>query len=248
MTVQNIVEEVRTVFPSLGETQLVKELDKAQKDFVAQTRCLIGLYQLSSPDSYTAWKLPSDIDLVFDIDVFDSNGKPLYMEDDNIVWKIMGDYLLFYDLDQQRITSLPSTYYDVYLWVYKKPSSISDINGTLSIQEEYHPYLVNYIFAKAYSLYPIEIGTTNGIIKARDWNAVRFHRNEYERGIREAKKKTNMHKTMRYELTAPDFAGQIYKKKQQKSDIYSDAVIIPDTSGKVGIKWEQLTQLTWDQM
>ncbi len=208
MTVKNCVENIRQIFPKVGETQVLKELDKAQKDFALETEILSKTSTLSNLSTTTAWILPSDCQAVYSIEAFDSAGLPIDLNDKNLTYLIDQNTLTFIDTNGTVIGGLPTNIDSVYVSYYYKPTSITAISDAFTIPEIFHSAPEARIFEKFYSRFPtLSIQTQQGIIQSVDWSAVKFWDGEYQRLKIEAKKYKNINQDRISKTYSYDFMG-----------------------------------------
>lgn len=244
MTIRNMVESINTVFPNLGEVYIVHEINNAIKHFALKTNGVIGLYKLGNTDEYVAWRLPENVLRVKSVDVFDSNGRRIYLSDYNINWQVMDGYLVFYNVYGNKLDRLPDSFYDVYFWADIVPEE-TVIDGEIQLDEKYHEAIESKVLAKLYSVYPVEIATNAGVVKTRDWSAVRYHDAKFNELAREYIKQKNSGKEEGYSIAVYDYAGELTPIKPDKTNVYDNAIIIPGEEGTTGLRWEDLDR-AWE--
>lgn len=246
MLVLNAFERIKEMFPHT-ESLIIKELDLAQKELAGETKLLEASGSLSSPTSNFAWNLPSDFLEAIDVVGYDSDSEPKYLSEDNIVWEIMFDKLFLKSMDDDVCTYFPTGYDSVYLHYYKKPVSLTSTTSSFSINEILHEGIVSRVLEKFHSRYPVDVQTRDGIIKARDWQAVRYFKNEFKEYLRKAKKFKNSQNHTTQDAIFYDSAGLIEIPKRAKdstvssvsvaalgglADIYSKYLLIQATEGE----------------
>ena len=192
MTIQNMIETIQEVF-KIGEPQILKEIDIAQKELCAETNILTTEAALSDIYTNITWTLPSDCKQVREVSFYDSNGMALDIYDLELAYQIIFGKITFVHTDGDTVLSgLPSSITYAYLDYVKHPTTLTLITDSLTIPENLHEALQAKVFKKLFSLYPVDMLTRDGAIKARDWTAVRHWDIEYEKRKREAKRQANI--------------------------------------------------------
>lgn len=187
MTVQNMVEEVRQVFPDLKESQVLKKIDFSQKKYAAEIGILKKSGQLTDIDSNITWTLPTDCKEVIDITFYDSDDMPLYMDDLGLCYEIVFGKLTFLNGDQTALSNLPSTISYAYIDYVYNPDDIDDVTDSLEVDEELHEYVLADVWRGLYASFPVDTLTREGIRTVRDWNAVRYWQGEYKEGVKKGR-------------------------------------------------------------
>ena len=190
MTIKQMIDEVQTVFPTVGRNQIRLDIDTAQKEFARKTRILGKRGELSSPSSNLAWELPSDFESLTDVRIYDSSGYPLILYNKEIDYDCdpkLGK-IFFKSITTTNITGLPSAIDKAYIYYDYKPATISSESASLEIDEQYYEALKAWIYKKYFKLYPTEIMTNNGVIRARDARASSTFEADWQRYIKDAKR------------------------------------------------------------
>ncbi len=176
MTTQSIVENILVVFPKVGEPQIVKDLDDAQKLFCTETGLLEERGSLSSPSSNVAWSLPDAFREKTDLVFYDSDGEALYNGNDfHYGYEIEFGKFYIYSLTSTPITGLDSSINKAYIHYKKIPTTISTRSVALEIEDEFTKALEHYLLADYFAKYP----TLEGGI--RDLSSASWHLKRYER-------------------------------------------------------------------
>jgi len=208
VTVKNMVENIRQVFPQIGETQVLKEIDKAQKEFATETEILSAHGELSAPSTNISWSLPSSCASVYSIEAFDSDELPVDLSDESITYTIDQGVLTFIDTDETVITGLPTTIDSIYINYYEYPTLIDGVSDSLDIPEKFHPAIEHKVLETLYSRFPtLTIQSQQGVSQSVDWNAVKYHNGEYNRLRVEAKKYKNINQDQIPKTYSYDFLG-----------------------------------------
>lgn len=179
MTVKNIIEQVQTVFPKIGKTQIIKSIDYAQKKYAGEIGLLRKTGTLSSPSSNITWTLPTDCKQVIDILFYNSNDMPLYMDDLGLSYEIVFGKITFINDDGTKLSNLPTTVDSAYIVYEHYPSTVDGEDDSLDIDEELHDAIVAWVMKDYHSKYPVEVMTNDGVIMTKDWRAVSHWQGEY---------------------------------------------------------------------
>ena len=176
MVIQRVVEEINQVFPQLGETQIIHDLNIAQKDFVAETNYLEDYVLLSDPSTNCAWTLPADYNNFKEILLYDANGNPLYLEDYQITYEIKYGKLYFLSTTSTPISALPTAIAFIYLGYYKKALDMFDASASFQIEDEHIPVIYAKIYKSYYSKYPMDVVTKVGtVISTVNFSAANYY-------------------------------------------------------------------------
>jgi len=189
MTTQSIVENILSAFPTVKETQVVFDLDDAQKLFATETGVLETRGSLSSPSSNVAWTLPSDFAELTDVVFYDSDGEPVYLGDNNYAYEIEFGKFYIYSLTSTPITGLDSGIDSAYIHYKQTPTTLASRSTALEIDDQFTKALEHYLLADYFGKYP----TIEGGI--RDLRAASWHQKRYENLKVKAKRYANAKET-----------------------------------------------------
>jgi len=67
-TTQHFLDSIKQIFPSVSDTQILKDIDKAQKLFSNETGLLTAVGQLTSISTSVGWNLPDDFVELYGVD------------------------------------------------------------------------------------------------------------------------------------------------------------------------------------
>jgi hypothetical protein len=195
MITQQYLDSIKQVFPEVKDTQILKDIDKAQKLFANETGLLTAVGQLSTPSSNVGWNLTDDFVEMYGVDpvrFYDSSGNPKYLGDYQYGYEIQFNKFYIYSLTETTITGLSTGIDSAYIHYRRLPTTISSENTALEIEEEFRDAIEHYILKNYFAKFPVDMIAQGQIIKARDWNAVRFHAGEYEKLRIRAKRYANI--------------------------------------------------------
>lgn len=164
MLVQKILEEINQVFPKLGETQIIHDLDIAQKDFVVETDYLEDYASLSNPSTNCSWALPSDYRKFKSVLVYDSSGNPLYLEDYDIAYEIELGNIYFYSTNSTPISVMPSAIAYLFLVYYKEASDLTTPASVFEVNDEHLKGVYAKVYKEYFAKYPTDVVTATGTI------------------------------------------------------------------------------------
>ena len=179
MTIDNTIVEIQQVFKTVRESQIIMDLDLAQKDFVMETNYLDVTAQLSDLNINYAWKLPDNYYRFKEILLYDINGNPLYLSDFQLTYEIEFGNIYFKSLTATPISVIPTGIAYMYLAYYYKPTPLLAVADSFSVEDEHIEGVIAKVYAKYYSRFAVDImisrGVTAGeIIHTRDFNAVKY--------------------------------------------------------------------------
>lgn len=214
MSVYNIIERVQSIFPNVGTTMILKEVDRVQKKFCAETKILKGRGLLESISTNTAWELPSDFEELYDVTYYNSDNKPLYEQDynDSYKWEIEFGKIYVYSLSSTSITGLASGINACYIHYYKAPTAINDTTDDLSIPYEFDEAIEAKVMQRFYTLFSKD---------ADKWSAIQYFESVWRSGIKDAKAKRNNWDKQGFDLQAYDYAGRVEMPRRTDADTTS---------------------------
>ena len=164
MLVQKIIEEVNQVFPKLGETQIMHDLNIAQKDFVLETDYLEDYASLANPNAGCSWVLPNDYRKLKEVLIYDINGEPLYLEDYGIAYEIELGNIYFYSTQATSISTLPSAIAYLFIIYYREASDITNPANEFEINDEHLAGVYSKIYKEYFAKYPTDVVTATGSV------------------------------------------------------------------------------------
>jgi hypothetical protein len=185
MTVQSIVENIKTIFPNLEEQRIIKDLSDLQKSFANETRLLTERATLSSPSSNVAWVLPSNFVELYGEDpvrFYNSENEPLYLSGDgyNYRYEIQFGRLYIYSLGSSSITGLSSDVTAAYVHYHKSTSVITVRTDKLEIEDQFTKALEHGLLSDYFSKIPTPMLTRNGdVVNVRDLQSASWHLTRY---------------------------------------------------------------------
>jgi len=214
------IESVQKLFPTVRKTEIIKQFDTSQKKFVDETKILTAIGELSDIDTYIKWTLPADFRGLKEVNYYDDDGYPIYEETTIGVDAIIdGDYIYFHTITGEELESeLPTEIDSVQIVYYKSPTDITAEGSSFSIDEEFRDYLKEDVLASLYSANPVNFIDRGGNpVSGVNFNAVIFHAQRYQDGLRKTRKKINMNYDYRgVQALNYDFAGRLHTRKHQK--------------------------------
>ena len=216
MTIQRSVEEIRQAFPEVGITQIINDLDKAQKDFVLETNLLTTLVALTSISTTVKFTLPTDYNRLIELLAYDSTGLPVYLDTLNLAYKVDDTYLYVYSTTPDTIiTGMPSTISTLKLNYYNKPNALIAITSTFGVNDEFKGAVEAMVYEKYYSRFKVEVQTRSGdIIKVRDFTATKYWQGKVQEYRIRAKRYVNSKDTRPIEVINYGQAGNYNLQKR----------------------------------
>lgn len=159
MTVLQLVEQIQQHFPKVGRTQILLDLNIANKKFAHETRLLVKQADLSIVPNTVEYTLAvefPDIDrtIIKDVLFKDSNGN-LVPKTSELKFTIINGKIKFYDFYGGDISAIPtgdiSTITFVYVYV---PATLVNDQDEPEIEEQFHDALMFNVLGKYYSTFP----------------------------------------------------------------------------------------------
>lgn len=231
MTLQQLVEGVEQMFPTVGRTQILKEFDLAQKTLCSEASLIEESGSLSDVDSYISWNLPSGFVKLNQLDFYDSDGYPLYIENLNIDFKIYDGQIHFFSITSTPLSSMPSTISYIVLRYDRLPSDIDSITSTVEIDEVEYPAMEAFVIKRLYSKIPVPkyVDNNGKIVNVIDSTQLKYWDNEYHRLKIEAKRRNNLlDDTERTSVFYPHTGKTYFVKRTKETSI--DTISIPSYS------------------
>jgi hypothetical protein len=231
MTLQQLVEGVEQVFPKketgIGRTQILKEFDLAQKTLCSEAGLLESSGSLADVDTYTSWSLPSDFVKLKQVDLYDSDGYPLYIGNLSIDFEVYNGQIHFYSTTTTPLASMPSTISYIILRYEKMPSDIESVTSTVNIDEVEYPAMEAFVFKRLFSRVrmPRYVDKNGEIVSAIDSSSLKYWSEEYYRLKVESKRRNNLLDDTVRSATFYKTAGASYFLKRNKEEEISEITI-----------------------
>ena len=225
MTVRNLVEEIQLVFPQVGVTMILKELNNAQNKFAFESRVLRGSSQLTTITSTYNYTLPTDFYSLLRIDYFDSSRKRLDFVD--MIYKVEGGYITFNSRNTTSFTGFSSTVNNIIIRYVKKPTEITGFTvtstlgvvseATLDIPDLFTEGVQAKILERLYTLFPVPIATQNGVTQGINMQAVSHFNKVYRENVMQAKKYINSYDSSGFNMPHIEDATQVAETTAKSS-------------------------------
>lgn len=221
MTLQNVIENMKMMFPRATESMIIKELDVAQRRFAAKTRILEAVGELSDIDTYISFSLPSDFLSLKGVYFYDSDDDPIYIQDLTIAAEVhdVNDTkkLTFRSIDLTPITEIPTSVGSIQIEYYRYPTAITARSSTLEIGEEYWEVLEMMAMVKFYKMFPTKVQVGNQIYDRVDWRAIGTLQKEIRQYELDAVVERNVGRDDRkYDVSIYTHAGEQYEALRSK--------------------------------
>lgn len=235
MTLQQLVEGVEQNFPleetGVSRTQILKEFDLAQKTLCSEAGLLEESGSLSDVTSYISWSLPSNFVRLNQVDLYDSDGDPLYIENLSMDFEVYDGSIHFFSTSTTPLSSMPSTVAYIVLRYEKMPSDIESITSTVDIDEVEYPAMEAFVYKRLYSKVrlPKYVDKDGNVIKTIDTTSLNYWDREYFRLKVEAKRRNNLLDNTERNAVYYKSAGQTYFVKRTK-EVSIDTVSIASYS------------------
>jgi len=188
VTTLRLFEQVKKVFPGLGETEILQEIDNVQKELTEESKALAARGQLVDISTNTAWVLPAEFLELFDVVAYDSNSNPVFLSSYNLAHEIEFGNFHLYSLTETPITGINSGITSIYLEYYKKSATVNSLTSVLEFKDVFHAGVRAGVLRNFYSLYPVDIAINDKIIRAKDVTSIKVFDKEYERVIKRLKR------------------------------------------------------------
>ena len=218
MTLQQLIEGVEQVFPTLSRQQIIKEFDIAQKQLCSEAEILEESGSLSDVDTYISWDLPSGFVTLKRVDLYDSSGDPIYIENEDLDFEIYNGKIHFFSKTSTALDNIPSTVTYIVLRYSKMPSDLTSINSTVDIDEVEYPAMEALVYKRLFSRIrmPRYVDKNGDVISTIDTTSSKNWGDEYHRLKVEAKRRKNLlDDTIRTSTFYPH-TGQVYFRRRTK--------------------------------
>ena len=193
MTTLQIYESVKQIFPSLLEPQIIAEMNHAQDKFARKTQILRAVGVLKTMTSQASWTLPSGVVEIYEIELYDSDGKSLHKVDENIDWFVDGGELVFFDTSSDtKITTIPTSISTIWVRYSLLPTTLTVVATALTIDTQFTEAVLAGTLETLYARTPLpgadRLG--NPIVKV-DFQAVKYWGAKFQEIVIDAKKWIN---------------------------------------------------------
>ena len=171
MTTLEMYESVQQLFPDLGQTQIILEIDRAQKKFCRKTKVLKEIGTLATLTSKAYWDIPAGLVELYEVELYDSSYAPLHKVDEDIDWYVDGDtaagkiggQLRFYSTSGTEISTIPTSITYILTRYAKLPTTLATVATALDVTDD---DLTEGIFASVlesfYARIRLPLGTDRG--------------------------------------------------------------------------------------
>jgi hypothetical protein len=174
MNISRAVEEIRQAFPNVIESQVIYDLNRAQKDFIQETDYLETYAQLTGIEDNLAWELPDDYNSFIELLLYDVNGNQLYLEDYQLDYDIKYGNLYFKTTGGTSITKLSGAIKSIYLGYRNAPLDLTSITSEWSVIDEHIEGVTAKIYKDYYSKFPVDMIMRGEIVKTRDVRMLQY--------------------------------------------------------------------------
>jgi len=198
---QNIYEEIQKLFPDKKAAQITLSMDMAQKRFVSLTHVLRKVGELAGLTSQVTWGVPAGFVKMYEVELYDSDGKWLNKFDEDINWRLDGNlggsrlYLTFFDTStDKKITSIPTSIDAIWIWYSFLPATLSDITTGIDIEEQFMPAIKAGVLEDYYASTPVPLGVDKegkNSLFGINTNMVAYWGGKFKELVIEAKKWVN---------------------------------------------------------
>ena len=232
MTTSEMYESVKQLFPSLGQTQIILEIDRAQKKFCRKTKVLRKIGTLATLTSKAYWDIPADFIHLYEVELYDSDYAPLNKIDEEIDWYIDGDtsagkyngQLRFYSTNSTEISTIPTTISYILTRYSHLPTTLATVATTLDIvDDDFTEGIFALVLESFYARMPVSLGVDRGgnPVQGINSNMVSYWRGK-ARGIEiDAKKWINKRESTERNATNYQHAGATSLPKE-----HTDATLV----------------------
>jgi hypothetical protein len=236
MTIQNLIEGAQRSFPKARHAELIKDIDVVQKRFSRETLLLEKEGSLASPSTTLSWDLPSDFIELADkdsIQLYNSDGDPLYLGQLEIEAVIDNGHITFYSTTTTTIDNMPSSVDSAYIRYRYVAPDVDEYTDTLTIDESFHEGIEAGVMERLYARYPTipllnEPGAAGQIFR-HDTNMISYWKGVYTENRINAKKYRNSKRNTFTEFSNYPFAGRFELIK--RGYVSSTTTIFPTTLG-----------------
>ena len=189
MTTLQIYETIKQIFPSLLEPQILAEMNHAQDRFARKTQILRKIGLLADITSQVSWDLPSDLVELYEVELYDSNGKALNKVDVNIDYLVDGGRLIFYGTDTDgEITTIPTSISYIWTRYSHLPTALTVVATALTVDTQFTEAVLAGALETLYGRIPVPIATKDGTIMSVNFTGVKYWASKFQQIVIEAKK------------------------------------------------------------
>ena len=219
MTVQQMIESVKQIFPQVLETQIAIEIDSAQKEFCRKSRILRKVASLSSLTSQAQWSVPADFVHLYRVMLYDSNGQVIDKTNAQLDWIVEAGILIIYSTSSSVISSIPTTVSTIYVRYSHLPGAIEDRADSFDVDDaDYLEGIYAYVMKSMYSKFPVPIGISRDgtPMYGLHIQMIRYWEREGRSTELLAKKVLNMADSTEREAQYYGYAGRIVLPEEHK--------------------------------
>lgn len=140
MTVDNVIEYIRSRNQDVGRNYILGLLDSAEKEFVKRTRILRKSSDLTIVDDTVEYSLPSNLLFLEKVLFYNSSGG-LVTQELKYAINEFDRKILFKDWRDNEISEIPSTVSTITLYYVYRPDDLT-VDGSFTVPAEYHTGLL----------------------------------------------------------------------------------------------------------
>jgi hypothetical protein len=208
MTVKNLYEFIQKVFPSIGQTEIIKLIDQKQKELSQETKLLTARAELSDISTNFAWLLPSDFLEFVSIKAYDEDDKPYYISEQYLEFEIEFGKIYAKSLSPTVRTTIPDAISKIYLHYIKKPATITSISDSLTIDEVIHEGIKAGVLQELFATTQVEVISGGQVVKVFDPRMINYWENQYDKYRIKGKKLANQKKQSQGDVIFYPYAGK----------------------------------------
>jgi len=232
MTTIEMIDSVRQLFPSIGETQIVLEIDRAQKKFCRKTKVLKKVGSLATLTSKAYWDCPSDFVELYEVELYDSAYAPLNKVDEDLDWYIDGQttaskyigQLRFYSTNGTEISTIPTSISYILTRYAVTPTTLATRATALEVVEDDQTEgIFALVLESFYARTPQPLGVDRGgnPVMGINFNAVKYWAAKAKEIEIDTKRWVNQKDSTPREATNYQHAGMYSLPKE-----HTDAVLV----------------------
>ena len=138
MTVEHIQEEIEAIFPKVGRTKILQDINEIQKEFCRRSQILVGTSDETIATDTVAYGLPTACGALSSV-VFKDSDDAVLTGTDKLKYEVNQGTITFKNFYHEAITEIPSGISTISYYYVKIPTVLAEpaTSGTLTTGTEY---------------------------------------------------------------------------------------------------------------
>jgi hypothetical protein len=138
MTSEHIQEEIEQIFPSIGRTKILQDINEVQKEFCRRSQILVGSSDETIVADTVAYSLPTACGALTSV-IFKDSAGTILLGENTLKYEVHQGTITFKSYYQKQITEIPASISTITYYYVKIPTTLIAplTSGTLVVGTQY---------------------------------------------------------------------------------------------------------------